>query len=235
MLDDLGETIDCPNCGRPNPSWAQVCRNCGFSLRREIQRSMSRPKQPFPTDQGSLLSIGAAVGSIVLAIVLGLFFSAINPTRPTVGVTSSPTPSAIPSFSPSAAEQATPTPAPTASPTPALPATISFGTGLNAAKQVTGKTDSFGPNSSFAHSVAQATAFGTATLFESVARVADDGSEKVVQDREKVNINPKAKIFGFVVGTNTLLRDWGGGGVFVMRVYKANTLIAQGRFTLSSG
>src|SRR5512146_2453972 len=123
MLDDLGETIDCPNCGRPNPGWAQVCRNCGFSLRRPATRPVGTPQRPFPTDQASLLSIGAAIGSIVLAIVLGLIFSAITPTRPTVGVSSEPTPSPIPSFSPSGAPSPSPSAAPaTPSPTPPLPA-----------------------------------------------------------------------------------------------------------------
>ncbi len=236
MLDDLGETIDCPNCGRPNPGWAQVCRNCGFSLRRGLARSVGKPERPFPTDQASLLSIGAAVGSIVLAIVLGLFFSALNPTKPTVGVSSSPTPSPVPSFSPSAAPVFSPSGAPveSASPTPALPATVSFGTGLNSSKQVTGKTDTFGPNSYFAHAVAAKAAFGVSKLYETVVRVAEDGTETPVQTRYPVNVSATAKNFGFVVSTNSLLRDWGAGGTFVMRIYKGDSLIAQGQFSLSA-
>ena len=27
------ETVDCFNCGRANPAWAQVCRSCGVPLR----------------------------------------------------------------------------------------------------------------------------------------------------------------------------------------------------------
>ncbi len=236
MLDDLGETIDCPNCGRPNPGWAQVCRNCGFSLRRGATRSVGTPDRPFPTDQASLLSIGAAVGSIVLAIVLGLLFSAMNPTKPTVGVSSSPTPSPIPTVTPSPVPVFSPSGSAegSASPTPALPATISFGTGLNSSKQVTGKTDTFGPNTYFAHSVTATEAFGVSKLFETVVRVAEDGTETAVQTRYPVNVSATAKTFGFVVSTNSLLRDWGAGGTFVMRIYKDQTLIAQGQFSLSA-
>ncbi len=237
MLDDLGETIDCPNCGRPNPGWAQVCRNCGFSLRGALTRSVGKPEKAFPTDQTSLLSIGAAVGSIVLAVVLGLLFSAMNPTPPTVGVSSSPTPSPVPAFSPSAAPVFSPSAAAaeTPSPTPALPATITFGTGLSASKAVTGKTDTFGPGSAFAHSVAAAEPFGVRTLYETVVRVAADGTETPMQTRYPVTISSTAKVFGFVVSTNSLVTDWGGGGDFVMRIFKGETLIAQGQFTLTTG
>ncbi len=235
MLDDLGETIDCPNCGRPNPGWAQVCRTCGYSLRRELTRSVGKPSRPFPTDQASLLSMGAAVGAIVLAIVLGVIFSAVNPTPPTVGVSSTPIPSPVPSFSPSLGP-ATPSPtvAPTPAPTPSLPGTVSFGTGLDASKHVTGATDTFGPGTSFAHSIQSSEAFGTTRLFETVVRVAADGTETAVQTRSPVAVSSKAKVVGFVVSTNSLLRDWKSGGNFVMRIYKDQTLFAQGSFTLTS-
>jgi hypothetical protein len=236
MLDDLGETIDCPNCGRPNPGWAQVCRNCGFSLRRGLARSVGKPQRPFPTDQTSLLSIGAAVGSIVLAIVLGMIFSAVNPTKPTVGVSSSPTPSPVPSLSPSLVPEPSASIVAEATPsaTAALPDTITFGTGLTASKAVSGKTDTFGPGSYFAHSVAAKNPFGVSTLYETVVRVADDGTESAVQTRYPVPVNKNAKVFGFVVSTSSLLRDWAGGGNFVMRIYDGQTLIAQGSFTLKS-
>jgi hypothetical protein len=235
MLDDLGETIDCPNCGRPNPGWAQVCRNCGFSLRRGVTRSAGRPSRPFPTDQASLLSIGAAVGSIVIAIVLGMIFSALNPTQPTVGVSSSPTPSPVPTVVPSAPVPSSSVIAvESASPTPALSATIAFGTGLSTSKTVTGQTDTFGPNNYFAHSVSQKKAFGVSTLYETVVRVADDGTETAVQTRYPVPVNKNATVFGFVVSTNSLLRDWSGGGNFIMRIYNGQDLIAEGSFTLTS-
>jgi hypothetical protein len=236
MLDDLGETIDCPNCGRPNPGWAQVCRTCGFSLSRKVARSVGRPQRPFPTDQASLLSIGAAVGSIVLAIVLGMIFSAMNPTQPTVGVSVSPSPSP----SPTAAPTLPPEPSPsivaeeTPSPTPELPDTITFGTGLTASKTISGKTDTFGPGSTFAHSVSAKEPFGVSTLYETVVRVADDGTESPMQTRYPVPVTKTAKVFGFVVSTNSLLRDWAGGGNFIMRIYDGQTLIAEGSFTLTA-
>ena len=36
MPDD--ETVDCFNCGRANPEWAQVCRSCGVALRHGEER-----------------------------------------------------------------------------------------------------------------------------------------------------------------------------------------------------
>src|SRR5947207_15776142 len=87
MTDDSGETI-CPNCGHVNPPWARICRNCGVSLSRALGQPVSPPQSPFPTDQASLLSVGAAIGSIVIAIVLGLLFLEINYTELTVGLAS---------------------------------------------------------------------------------------------------------------------------------------------------
>jgi len=238
MFDDLGETIHCPNCGRPNPGWAQLCRNCGLSLRHVPGRAPRKTDQPIPTDQASLLSMGAAVGAIVVAIVLGVIFSNLNPTAPTVGISQSPTPApTVPVFSPS--EAATPSPtvsvAPTPSPTPKLPATITFGSGLTASKTVTGKTNTFGPGSYFAHSIQSSQPFGTTRLYETVVRVASDGTETAVQTRYPVIVSAQAKVVGFVVATNGLLQDWGQGGTYVMRVYKGQTLFAQGTFKLTTG
>ncbi len=238
MLDDLGETIDCPNCGRPNPGWAQVCRNCGFSLRRGLARSVGKPERPFPTDQASLLSIGAAVGSDrpghrPWPLLLGAESHETN-GRGIHRSDALPCPELLAVRRPGLLALGG-TRVESASPTPALPATISFGTGLNSSKQVTGKTDTFGPNSYFAHSVAQAkAAFGVSKLYETVVRVAEDGTETPVQTRYPVNVSATAKNFGFVVSTNSLLRDWGAGGTFVMRIYKGDSLIAQGQFSLSA-
>ncbi len=234
MLDDLGETINCPNCGRPNPGWAQICRNCGYSLRRDLARPVGMPQRPFPTDQTSLLSMGAAVGSIVLAIVLGLIFSAVNPTQPTVGVTS-PTQSASatePAVSPSLEPAPSPSSEPTPAPTPKLAGTLTFGTGLNSSKGITGEADIFAPGSTFAHSISSKDAFGVDRLFETVVRVANDGTETPVQTRYPVRVDPKAKVVGFVVSTRSLLSEWHGGGTFVMRVYKDQELFAQAQFEL---
>jgi hypothetical protein len=237
MIGDIGETVECPNCGRANPSWAQVCRNCGRSLRRDLSRPVSRPVTPFPTDQASLISVGAAVASIAAAIALGLLFSAINPTQPTIGLTSAPTntPSPSPTATPSLAP--TPTPHPTPKPTPKPAGSITFGSALNrTTKQVINPTDAFSPGSLFAYSVATVQPFGVNTLAVEVSKVMN-GKETVVDPRSAnpVRVSPTAKIFGIVLTTNSLLKAFGGGGVFVMRVFRGSERLAQGEFTLSSG
>jgi len=238
MTDDSGETI-CPNCGHANPPWARICRNCGVSLSRELGQPVTAPQSPFPTDQASLLSLGAAIGSIVIAIVLGLILSAINPTQPTVGLASSQTPTERPLPSPSASPAGSPTPKPTPSPTPKPIGKITFGTGLDRdTREVVDPTTTFGPNGFFAHSVSMPQPFGVSTVAEEVVRVAS-GKETIVQSRTDpnsvVHISPSAKVFGFVVSTNSLLADWHGGGVFIMRIWRGNEKLAEGRFTLSSG
>src|SRR5919107_1690515 len=67
------ETVDCFNCGRANPEWAQVCRSCGVVLRHGEEPVV--PTGPFPTDPTSLISIGAVVGTILAALLIGLFVS----------------------------------------------------------------------------------------------------------------------------------------------------------------
>jgi hypothetical protein len=237
MIGDVDDTIECSNCGHANPSWAQVCRNCGVSLGRDLAHPVTRPQTPFPTDQSSLISLGAAVGSIVIAIVLGLIFSAINPTEPTVGLatTPSPTPTSTPVVA-SATPLASATPAPTATPKPKPVGTISFGTGLTAARTVTNPTTSFGPTGYFAYSVSVPTPFGVTTLSEETVKIVN-GKETVVDPRTSnpVRVSASAKVFGFRVTTSSLLRAWGGGGVFILRVYRGNEKLAEGQFTLSSG
>ena len=238
MTDDSGETI-CPNCGHSNPPWARICRNCGVSLSRALGQPVTAPQSPFPTDQASLVSVGTAIGSIVIAIVLGLLFSAINPTQPTVGLASSQTPTEHPSPSASASHAASPTPKPTPAPTPKPIGKITFGTGLDrSTRQVVNPTSTFAPNGFFAHSVSVPQPFGVSTVTEEVVRLVN-GKETVVQSRTDpnsvVHISPSATIFGFVVSTNSLIQDWNGGGIFIMRIWRGTEKIAEGRFTLSSG
>jgi hypothetical protein len=57
--DTTGETVECFNCGRANPPWAQVCRFCGVPLVAAGSPALI-PSGPFPTDSRSLLSMGAA-------------------------------------------------------------------------------------------------------------------------------------------------------------------------------
>ena len=77
------ETVDCYNCGRSNPEWAQVCRSCGVPLRHGQARVV--PTGRIPTDTNSLISIAAVIGVILGAVVLGIFLSSLNPTDPTRG------------------------------------------------------------------------------------------------------------------------------------------------------
>lgn len=238
MTDDSGETI-CPNCGHSNPPWARICRNCGVSLSRALGQPVSAPQSPFPTDQASLVSVGTAIGSIVIAVVLGLIFSTINPTQPTVGLASSQTPTAQPSPSASAGHAASPTPKPTPASTPKPIGKITFGTGLDrSTRQVVNPASTFAPSGFFAHSVSVPQPFGVSTVAEEVVRVAN-GKETVVQSRTDpnslVHISPSATVFGFVVSTNSLITDWHGGGIFIMRIWRGNEKLAEGRFTLSSG
>ena len=115
------ETVDCFNCGRANPEWAQVCRSCGVVLRHGQARIV--PTGRYPTDRDSLISLAAVIGTIFAALLLGLFISSLNPIDPTVGAAASPTPSptASPSEAPaSVAPSASTSVAPVPSPTPAL-------------------------------------------------------------------------------------------------------------------
>jgi hypothetical protein len=232
------ETVECPNCGRSNPVWAQVCRTCGYALGRP-GFAREEPTSRVPIDQASLLSIGGAVGSIVLAIALGLGFSAMNPTPP--GVLSSSTPSATSAATPSTRPSASANGSAraTASPTPKPLGTITFGTGLNhTTRQVVNPTTSFGPDEFFAHSVTTPQPFGVSTLVEEVLRVTN-GKETPVQLRSaessQISVSPTAKVFGFIVTTNSLITDWHGGGVFVIRVWRGDQKLAEGRFTLTGG
>jgi hypothetical protein len=229
-----GDTVECFNCGRANPSWAQVCRSCGVPIKAVAARS--GPQPAIPTDQDSLISIGAALGSIVAAVALGLFLSGIIPSVPPIldatptpgpSVTPRPSPSFIPSSGPSGGE------APAAS--PPLPGTVSFGLGLNrTTREVVNPTTTFGPGQVFAHSIAMTEPFGVNQIQEEVIRIEADGALTVVQQREGSNLDvtADAQIAGYSVNTDPLIRDWGPGN-YILRAYRGVELIAEGRFTLT--
>jgi hypothetical protein len=224
------ETVDCFNCGSSNPAWAQVCRSCGVVLRHGETRIV--PAERIPTDRDSLVSIAAVIGTIVAALVIGLFVSSLNPTDPTVGL-ASPSPTATPEPSPT--ESATPiptdTPVPSATPVP-LPGTIAFGTTLDGNGNVTDPTDTFGPGTPFAYSVSMPNGFGGTPLENEVALVAEDGTETIVLERDPVAVDPAATVFGYVIGTTDgFINSLGGAGTYVWRVYIGDQLVAQGTFT----
>ena len=232
------ETVDCFNCGRANPEWAQVCRSCGVVLRHGEARIV--PAGRYPTDRDSLISLAAVIGTIVGALLLGLFVSSLNPIDPAVGLAPSPTPSptATPTEAPSVAPSVSASAAVTPSPTPALPGTVVFGTELDANKQVVEAVDTFTPGMVFAHSISSTAAFGAGTIGEQVLRINEDGSagdEIVGAAGNQLTVDPAGTTAGFVAGDAAgFVRDW-GPGLYEMRIYVGETLIAQGQFRLAEG
>jgi hypothetical protein len=231
------ETVDCFNCGRSNPEWAQVCRSCGVVLRHGQARIT--PAGRVPTDTDSIISIAAVIGTIMLAVFLGLFVSNLNPTDPSIGVgTSSPTVSPTPTEEPSVAPSATVSVAPSASETAALPGTVVFGTMLDGNRQVTDPTETFTPGMTFAHSITNNAPFGAATLGEQVVRLNEDGTEAaeiVAAAANQLSVDPASTTAGFVAGdAANFVRSW-GPGLYEMRIYIGETLIARGQFRLAEG
>ncbi|MGH2484208.1 MAG: hypothetical protein ACRDE9_07105 [Candidatus Limnocylindria bacterium] len=191
--------------------------------------------EPSVITEGSLMAIGAALGTIALAVVIGLVFGGILPPAPPVAA-ATPTPSA--SVEPTAEPTPDPSggsPVPSASVGPVLPGTLTFGLGLNAETQrVTNPTDTFTPGTTFAHSIELTAPFGVTQLGEEVARINEDGSETIVITTEnQVELqDPNATVDGFTVPTNALLEAI-GAGTYVMRVYRGTELLAQGTFILA--
>lgn len=231
-----GDTVECFNCGRANPSWAQVCRSCGVPIKAVASRT--GPQPPIPTDQDSLVSIGAAVGSIIAAIAVGLFLSGIIPDAPPIVADATPSPSFSPRPSPSFNSSLPPVES--GAPVVPLPGTITFGLGLNrTTREVVNPTDTFGPGQVFAHSIAMPTPFGVNQIQEEVIRIEADGATlTVVQPREGtgLQVNADAQIAGYSVNTNTLISgaDSWGPGTYILRIYRGVELIAEGRFTLTA-
>lgn len=232
------ETVDCFNCGRANPEWAQVCRSCGVALRHGQERIVAAGR--VPTDQDSIISIVAVIGTIALAVLLGLFVSNLNPTEPTVGGDTSPSPTASepPAEEPSVAASASASVAPSVSASPALPGSLVFGTSLDANRQVVDPTETFTPGMTFAHSIAHNAPFGTASLGEQVLRINEDGTDGdtlVDATQNQLAVDPAASSAGFVAGdAATFIRSW-GPGLYEMRVFIGDVLIARGQFRLAEG
>lgn len=231
-----GDTVECFNCGHQNPSWAQVCRQCGYPI-QPTAPSSGGPRGLFPTDQASLISIGGALGAIVAAIVLGLFLSGLIPPAPNVAV-ETPIPTPGPSASASASEVPSGSAGASASVVPGvqLPGTITFGTDWdNTAKVIIGETTTFtAASAGFAHSISLSEPFGVDKLQEEVVRIAEDGTETVVQARADVFVNPALLTDGLKSGSTVseLIAAW-GTGTHILRVYRGEELLAEGTFTFS--
>ena len=226
------ESVECYNCGRENPEWAQVCRSCGVALRRGEERVT--PAGRFPTDQESLISMGAVVGTILLAVVVGLFVSNLNPTDPTIGqATPSPSPTLATTPSPSIAPVATDTPAPTPSPTPELRGTLAFGTGLDGNRNVSGATDTFTPATNFAYAVSVPGGIGGTPIRNVVERTSDPAG--TVVEGDEIPVDPASEVVGYSLGSAAgFVRDW-GPGEYVWRIYVGEELVAQATFRLAEG
>lgn len=227
------ETVDCFNCGRENPEWAQVCRSCGVTLKHGEARVAVTDR--FPTDQASLISIGAVLGTIVLAVIIGLFVSGLNPSEPTVGrAAPTPTPTLAPaSPSPSIEPVPTDTPAPTPAPTPERRGTLTFGTGLDDAKNVTGATDTFTPSSSFAYSLNVPGGIGGSPIRNEISRTSDPAA--IIVPGDEIPVDPAAETIGYTLGSaSVFVRDW-GPGEYAWRVYVGEELVAEASFRLAEG
>ena len=232
-------SVECANCGRANPPWAQVCRSCGASMQQAESDAATASGLPGPlatVDQGSLLAIGGALGTIAAAIIIGAIIGGILPPAPPIA-------EATPTPNPSASSEPTPEPSidpsasinPSATIPPTLPGTLTFGLGLNSETQrVTNPTDTFTPGTTFAHSIELSAPFGVTQIGEGVWAIAEDGTETqaINPDENQLTVDPEASIDGFTVPTNSLLEAL-GPGTFVMRVYRGSELLAQGTFILT--
>lgn len=235
------ETVDCFNCGRANPEWAQVCRSCGVVLRHGEERVA--PTGPVPTDQASLVSIAAVIATIVGALLIGLFVSGLDPTDPAVAVaTPTPTPTMtvepseepVPSVSAAAsAPPASAAPA-SASAAPALPGTMAFGTALDDNRQVSEPAETFLPPDTFAYSVTLPGGFGADAIENEIIKLSGE-SETVVLPRQSVGVAPDSETFGYVIGNaGDFLGQW-GPGEFQWRVYVGGEVVAIGSFRFAEG
>src|SRR5207249_4757985 len=138
--------------------------------------------------------------------------------------TPSPSPSASTSASASVLPSGGASTLPSVLPSPALPGTIVFGTGWNnGTKEITGVTTTFtSASSGFAHSINLSEPFGVDRLEEEVVRVAADGTETIVQPRNKgvVLVDPSLLADGLKssASVSQLIQKWGKGD-HVLRVY----------------
>ena len=233
-----GDTVECFNCGHENPSWAQVCRSCGYAI-QPMAQTAGGPTGLFPTDQASLTSIGITVGAILGAIVLGLILSGLIPPAPNVARdTPSPTPSASASASASVVPSTAESVLPSVSQAPQLPGTLTFGTGWNNdTLQILGPTTDFtAASSGFAHAINLSEPIGVDRLQEEVVTVNGDGTETVVQSQADGTVYVDAtRLTDGLKSTKSvaqLIAAW-GKGTHILRVFRGGELLAEGTFTFS--
>lgn len=227
-----GESIECFNCGQSNPPWAQVCRSCGVGLRPAGARAAAGR---IPTDRDSLVSIGAVVATMVLAMVIGLFIANMNPTLPTVGLVSpTPEPTATPGPTPVATPEPTEEPPQeeTPEPTPELRGSLAFGTALAGDGTIASPADTFTPGMTFAYSLSAPEGIGGTPIRNEISRTSDP-AEVVLDD--PVNVDAAAEVVGYNLGNAAgFISDW-GPGEYVWRIYVGEELVAEAPFRLADG
>ena len=222
--------LECLNCGRENPAWAQICRNCGVSL-SDAAPYPSGPPPRFPTDRSSLVALGSALATIVLAIFVGLFLVNLDPSS---GTALQPPPSSPPitaSIVPSVLPSVAPTPPPTPTATPGFPATLVFGTAVNEAQEIVEPDPDYTRGEIFAYSIRMAEPFGVPEILVEVIEMFPDGTEVVVQAPSVQTVDPNSPVVAFQVSADQLI-DAFGPGSYRMQVYRGEEQIAEGEFTL---
>jgi hypothetical protein len=202
------------------------------------------PAGPLPTDRDSLVSIGAALATIGVAIVFGLVLSGMLPEAPPVTASASPTPTSSALASPSEVASSASS-EPTAEPTPELIGQLSFGRGLDQSTQkAIDKTDTFASGSTFCHSISLPEPFGVDQYQEEVLKIRSNGKLTIVQQRGKgtLPVGSGESVVGWCNPTDVLIfgvsgSDGWGTGDFMLRAYRRQggspQLLAQGRFTLT--
>lgn len=228
-----GESIECFNCGQSNPPWAQVCRSCGVGLRPSAARASG---ERFPTDRDSLISIGAVIGTMVLAVVIGLFIANMNPSVPTVGlVTPTPEPTATPAATtpePTPVPTEEPPPEETPAPEPELRGTLTFGTALAQDRTVSSPADTFTPGTTFVYSLSVPGGIGGDQIRNEISRTSEPAA--VVLD-DPVGVDGAAEVVGYNLGdAGGFIREW-GAGEYVWRIYVGDELVAEAPFRFAEG
>ena len=98
--------------------------------------------------------------------------------------------------------------------------------------------DTFTPGMTFAHSISSTQPFGAPVIGEEIVRINEDGSvgDQIVDPAgNQLAVDPAGTTAGFVAGdAANFVRDW-GPGIYEMRIYIGETVIAKGQFRLAEG